>query len=168
VTPAGGDGLSPEPLVVVEPSDVPASAAPAPIVPRDEKGHPKKGYSLNPKGRPRGIPNRNTELVKLVNSRELSWCWKRAKELAKKGDLELLKFLLGKTLIDQSPAAAGITINANSSANAGAEAASAPMNLHDRLAQLTADPAAVDEVAHLAARLAARGAHSVGAGKNGN
>jgi hypothetical protein len=151
-----------------QPADVPASAAPASVESRDSKGRFRPGKSGNPKGRAPGIPNRNSEAVKLVNTRELSWCWKLAKAQAKKGDHRLLVFLLDKVLIDQSPAAAGITINANASAQANASAATAPVNLHDRFAELAADPAVADELAGLAARLAARGHHSVGAGKNGN
>jgi hypothetical protein len=160
------------------PPEAPASSSPAakgekPAEASDDARDPKSGRFMpgksgNPKGRTPGIPNRNSEAVKLVNTRELSWCWKLAKAQAKKGDHRLLVFLLDKVLIDQSPAAAGITINANASAQANASAATAPVNLHDRFAELAADPAVADELAGLAARLAARGHHSVGAGKNGN
>ena len=107
-SPAGGEGITPEPLVVVDTSPA-----------RDPKnGRILPGHSGNPKGRRPGIPNRNQELVKLVNTRELSWCWRTAKAQAKKGDNALLQFLLARTLLEQSPTSAGIVINANASASA--------------------------------------------------
>ena len=179
-TPAGSDGHPPELLVVVDPlnpimdppgggaaADTPVSAAPT-DVPRDEKGRVKKGHSLNPKGRTPGIPNRNAELHRLVTSRELSWCWKRAKEMARKGDTSFLRYLLDKVVLDQSPATAGIVINASASASAHASVETTTTNLHDRLAEFGADPKVADDVADLALRLAARGRHSVRPGGNGN
>ena len=150
ITSAGGNGHPPEPLVVVD---------------RDEKGRILPGRSLNPKGRAKGIPNRNSELVKLVNTRELSWCWRTAKAQAKKGDTSFLRYLLDKTLLEQSPASAGIVINASASAQASAEASSTS-NFHDRLEELR-DPGVLAGVGDLLDRLAARRGIT-GAPRHGN
>lgn len=99
--PAGCSGQSPEPLVVVD---------------RDPKtGRILPGHSLNPKGRPKGIPNRNDELVKILTSTQLREAWVLAKARAKRGDIRLMEFLLDRVLLKQTPEAAGIAINVNQS-----------------------------------------------------
>ena len=144
-SPAGGHGQSPEPLVVVE-------TPPAKPLRDPKTGRILPGRSLNPKGRLPGIPNRNQELVKLVNTRELSWCWRTAKAQAKKGDNALLQFLLARTLLEQSPTSAGIVINATASAQATVENTT---EIHDRLEELR-DPAVRDAFCDLVDRLEAR------------
>ena len=141
-SPAGGSGESAVPLVVVDTSPA-----------RDPKnGRILPGHSGNPKGRKPGIPNRNSELVKLVNTRELAWCWRTAKAQAKKGDNALLQFLLARTLLEQSPTSAGIVINATASAQATVENTT---EIHDRLEELR-DPAVRDAFCDLVDRLEAR------------
>jgi hypothetical protein len=85
------------PSTVVAPLGAPVSASPAaaagekpagsPDEVRDEKGRIKKGKTLNPKGRPPGIPNLNSELCRAVRA------WKL-------GDRTFLNLLLAKCLND--------------------------------------------------------------------
>ncbi len=100
------------------PGAIAAPAAGALEVPRDEHGRVKKGHSLNPHGRPPGIPNKNAEFLKLLTSKELRAVWNLAKDQAKKGKNGLLEFLLDRAFLKQTPEAAGIVINNNPTAQA--------------------------------------------------
>lgn len=142
-SPASGHGQSPEPLVVV---DSPA---------RDPKtGRVLPGHSLNPKGRRPGIPNRNAELVKVLNTTEIREAWKLAKSRAAKGETALMEFMLDRAFLKQTPEAAGIAINvnqANSQTNNHSET-------HVRIGELLRDGEGRDALARLTERAAACGA----------
>jgi|SRR6185295_15482631 len=139
--PAAG---APEPLIVVD-DDV-----------RDEHGRIRKGKTLNPKGRAPGIPNKNTEFLKLLTSTQLREVWAIAKKLALKGDVGLLEFLLERALVKLTPEAAGIVINNNPSAHASAGASATASTLNDRLEELRGDPGVRDSFCDLVDRIAER------------
>ena len=144
-SPAGGNGQSPEPLVVV---DLPAAKSV-----RDPKtGRILPGHSLNPKGRLPGIPNRNAELVKVLCTTEIREAWKLAKARAAKGETALMEFMLDRAFLKQTPEAAGIAINVNQ-ANHQIQTET---NVH--IGEHLSDPGTRDAVAQLTERLAARGA----------
>jgi hypothetical protein len=144
--PTNGQGAhAPEPLVVV---DGP---------PRDSKGRILPGHSLNPKGKPKGIPNRNAELVRILNTTELREAWTLAKAQAKKGDSALMQFMLDRVLLKQTPEAAGLVLNVNQSNQETHNQTNVRIEQYDRL---LGDGQGRDLLAALAQRAAACGAFS--------
>jgi hypothetical protein len=90
------DPLASPPSAEAAPTGAPVSASPnpkgekptgTPDDVRDEKGRIKKGHSLNPKGRPPGIPTLNAEIC-------------RAAKAFKLGDRSYMQLLLAKSLQD--------------------------------------------------------------------
>lgn len=98
---SAGNPLAPEPLVVIDRDPVA----------RQKDGKLKKGVVLNPRGRPPGVPNRNTELYKLFTSKEIAKVKALAFAQAKKGDNKLLEFLLDRILLRLTPESAGVVVN---------------------------------------------------------
>jgi len=129
------------------------------VVDRDPiTGRFPKGKSGNPKGRTPGIPNKNTEFLRLLTSKELRHVWATAKKLAAKGDVGLMQFLLERALIKLTPEAAGIVINNNPTATTHHN------ETHVRIGEHLADPKTRDAVAQLTERLGDRGVFSGGNG----
>jgi len=174
VGPSNGEAPAgaPEPLVVVD-EDV-----------RDEHGKIKNGKTLNPKGRPPGIVNRNTQLnrgfeafranpelckealkkykirIRGLKAESLLITLAFAKSIVDKDD-SLLRWCGEHAYLSMTPAAAGIVINNNPSAIA----ATISSDTHVNVAKLIADGKGREAVAGIAERLAACGAFP---GRNGN
>jgi hypothetical protein len=163
----------------------PEAGAPEPliVVDRDEKGRIKKG-ALNPKGRPPGIVNRNTQLnrgfdafranpelvkealkkykirISGLKAEALLIALAFAKSIIDKDD-SLLKWCGEHAYLSMTPAAAGIVINNSPMASAAAISS----DTHVNVAKLIADGKGREAVAGIAERLAACGAFP---GRNGN
>lgn len=137
--PAGGDGLPPEPLVVVDDA------------PRGKDGKFRAGKSGNPKGRPPGTPNLNNEIC-------------RAAKAFKLGDKTYMFLLLAKSL--QDPEYAKLVVpRLFADATEGKPLIDASDNSqhhhsenHVSIGEHLADASTRDAVAQLTERLAARGA----------
>jgi len=168
-SPAEAPAGAPEPLVVVD---------------RDEHGKIKKGRSLNPKGRPPGIVNRNTqlnrgfetfranpELCKLALKKyKIRTRGMKADELLVTlafamwivdGDPSMVKWCGERVYLTLTPEAAGIVINNNPMANASTISSDSHVNVE----KLIADGKGREAIAGIAERLAACGAFP---GRNGN
>jgi hypothetical protein len=155
---------APEPLIVVD-TDV-----------RDEKGRMKPGRTLNPKGRPPGIVNRNTQLnrgfeafranpelckealkkykirIRNLKAEQLLITLAFAKSIIDKDD-SLLKWCGEHAYLGMTPAAAGIVINNTPQATAAATAA-AHNESYGNARKLLADEAGRELLARCAERLA--------------
>lgn len=155
-----------EPSRIPAPPDPGGPAGTSPVVEapagtgRDKLGRFQHGTSGNPSGRPPGIPNRNTEFVKLLNTRELRAVWKLAKQQARKGDTGLLMFLLERGLIKQSPEAAGLTVQIQQTN----QQHQTHQETHVKYGAHLEDPAVRGALADVAQRLADRGGFTGGNG----
>jgi hypothetical protein len=148
---------------------------------RDEKGRLLPGQVLNPAGKPKGIANRNTQLDRAFDAFRASpkLCATALKrygiELKDQGaegallllafaksivdrDDSLLKWCGEKLYLDQSPAAAGIVINA--SANATSQSSNETNVYPSQFERLLGDGQGRDALAVLAQRAAACGLFS--------
>lgn len=171
----GPEGAPVVPAPAAAAAGAPAGADPA----RDPKtGRIKPGHSLNPNGRQPGIPNRNTQLNKGFEA------FKAQPELCKKalskygirirgmkaeallvtlafaraivdGDVALLEWCGERAYVKLTPEAAGIVINNNPQAHAGAQAN--PTVNYGNARQLLADEAGRELLARCAERLASGG-----------
>lgn len=149
------------PSAAAAPKGAPVSASPlageppagSPDAIRDEKGRIKKGKSGNPKGRPPGTPNMNTELCRAVKA------WKL-------GDRTWLNLLLAKCLNDVKYARLVLpTLLANATPATPLIDASDHSQEHNhhsetnvRIGEHLSDEGTRNAVAQLTERLAARGA----------
>jgi hypothetical protein len=173
-SPAEAQAGAPEPLVVVD-DDV-----------RDDKGRMKPGRTLNPKGRPPGIVNRNTQLnrgfeafranpelckealkkykirIRGLKAEQLLITLAFAKAIIDKDD-SLLKWCGEHAYVTMTPAAAGIVINNNPSASATAHSTAR----HDRFEELR-DTGIRDSFCDLADRIAERRRNAVAPGNGSN
>lgn len=87
---------------LVEVTEIDASQ---PLVKRDDKGRFVKGFSGNPAGKPKGIKHRSTQIKQLIDASladmlldEFIPVMEEAIKLAKQGDRQMIKFVLGDLL----------------------------------------------------------------------
>lgn len=190
VPPAGSSGQPPELLVVADTdqamnppgggaaADTPVSAAPT-DVPRDANGRVLPGHSLNLKGKPKGIPNRNTQLsrgydafranpelckialqkykirIRGLKAEQLLVTLAFAKSIVD-GDDSLLRWIGDRVYADPTPpAAVGPLIDASDKSQHHHHT-----ETHVRIGEHLGDPGTRSAVADLTERLAARGAFS--------
>jgi hypothetical protein len=187
----GNGHADPEPVVLpsaaAAPSGAPVPGAiPAPVAGTLEDardpvtGKIRPGKSLNPKGRPPGIVNRNVQLnrgfeafraspelvrvalskyrirIRGLKAEALLITLAFARAIVDKDD-SLLRWCGEHAYLTMTPAAAGIVINNNPQASAGAHSSH---DSHVNVAKLLADAGGRDTLAQFAERLAACGAYS--------
>jgi len=114
------------------PSSTPAPAASSPPIPveakpiaeRTKKGQFVPGQSGNPAGRPKGVPNRNTALMracgeyaKLTGKSFEMTLIEEAFRLSRTGDSGLLVELMKRGYITITPEAAGVVVNLQNNTN---------------------------------------------------